>query len=135
MATDIGPYDLKTVRTIMSPRGDATAKTVTPDFYAELEREFDGFAGHVLVSRHSFDAPWGSWERHPKGDELVYLLEGDTDFLLRHEGVERTVRVSEPGSYIIVPKAAWHTAVPHKPTTMLFFKPGEGTEHAADPPL
>ena len=133
MTSGMGPFDLATVRTVMGPQGDATTKSLSADFYAELDREFDGFAGHTLVSRHSFDTPWESWERHPKGDELVYLLEGDTDFLLRHEGKETTIRVNVPGTYITVPKGAWHTASPRKPTTMLFFTPGEGTEHAEDP--
>jgi len=53
--------------------------------------------------------------------------------LLRHEGKETTIRVNVPGTCIIVPKGAWHTASPRKPTTMLFFTPGEGTEHAEDP--
>lgn len=133
MPTDPGPFDLRTVRPIMGPAGDATPKTVTPDFYAELDREFDGFAGHILVSRHTFDAPWGGWERHPNGDEIVYLLEGDADFTLRHEGAETTVRLHEPGTYVVVPKGAWHTASPRNPSTMLFLTPGEGTEHADDP--
>jgi hypothetical protein len=47
---------------------------------------------------------------------------------------ERVVRVSEPGSYVVVPKGAWHTARPHAPTTLLFVTPGEGTLNAEQPP-
>lgn len=133
MPTDPGPYDLGAVRLVVGPRGNATPKAITPDFYAELDRDFDGFAGHVLVSQHSFTEPWGIWERHPNGDEIVYLLEGDADFHLRQDGQETTVRLQEAGTYILVPKGAWHTAVPRVPSVMLFFTPGEGTEHAEDP--
>ena len=66
MTSGMGPFDLATVRTIMGPQGDATTKSLSPDFYAELDREFDrefdGFAGHTLVSRHSFDTPGESWK-------------------------------------------------------------------------
>ena len=44
------------------------------------------------------------------------------------------VRVSEPGTYVVVPKGAWHTARPHAATTMLFVTPGEGTLNAESPP-
>lgn len=133
MTTDPGPYDLGTTRLILAPQGDATPKAVTPRFYEELEREFAGFAGHALISRHDFDRAWGTWERHPKGDEIVYLLSGDVDFVLWTLEGERTVRVDRPGTCIVVPRGVWHTARPHARTSMLFITPGEGTEHAETP--
>ena len=134
MTVDPGPHDIETWRVILSPSGDATPKAVTPAFYEELDREFDGFAGHALVSKHAFAEAWPGWEMHPKGDEIVYLLSGDADFVLWQESRERVVRVERPGSYIVVPKGTWHTARPRKPTVMLFFTPGEGTQHAESPP-
>ena len=35
----------------------------------------DGREGR-LVSMHSFDASWGSWEMHPEGSELVVCTDG-----------------------------------------------------------
>lgn len=133
MTTDPGPFDLDSTRLILSPEANATPKAVTPGFYEELETEFSGFAGHVLVSQHAFGEAWGSWEMHPKGDEIVYLLEGDVDFVLRDGEGERTVRVDRPGTCIVVPKGIWHTARPRKPTAMLFVTPGEGTQIAQEP--
>ena len=134
MAIDTGPHDLDAVRYILAPDGSSTNKPVTARFYQELDEDFDNFTGHVLIQEFSFDAPWPTWEVHPEGDEFVYLLTGDTDFVLREGRSERTVRVSEPGSYVVVPKGAWHTARPHAPTTMLFVTPGEGTLNAESPP-
>jgi len=134
MLVDLGTFDLELTRLILGPQGDATPKAVTPAFYEELDSEFGGFRGHVLISKHSFDEPWGIWEMHPKGDEIVCLLSGDVDFVLWHDGEESTLRVDRPGSCIVVPKGAWHTASPRKATTMLFFTPGEGTRHAEFPP-
>ena len=134
MATDPGPYDIDETRAILRPDGRAVPKDATPRFYEELDAEFDGFAGHVLVSRHSFDRPWAGWEMHPQGDEIVYLVDGAVDFVFRRDGTEDVVAVRAPGSYVIVPQNTWHTARPHGPTTMLFITPGEGTQHAAEPP-
>ena len=134
MAIDPGPHDLEQVRYILAPDGSGTNKSVTPNFYQELDTEFSNFGGHVLVQTFTFDEPWPTWEMHPEGDEFVYLLAGDTDFLLREGSAERRVRVSEPGTYVVVPKGAWHTARPHAATTMLFVTPGEGTLNAESPP-
>lgn len=133
---DPGPHDLSATRPILGPRGEVTLKTVTPDFYAELDRAFPSFAGHLLVQQFAFEEPWPTWEMHPEGDELVYLLEGDVDLLFaREEGEPRVVRVDRPGRYVIVPRGTWHTARPHTPTTLLFVTPGEATRNEVEPPV
>ncbi len=134
MPVDPGPHRLTATPVIMTPSGDAVAKPRTETFFQELDRDFANFEGHVLVMTFEFDTPWPTWEVHPHGDEVVYLLEGDTDLLLRLPGGEKTVRVSEPGAYVIVPKGTWHTARPHAPTRMLFVTPGEGTLNETEPP-
>ena len=88
----------------------------------------------MLVQEFTFDGPWPTWEVHPEGDEFVYLIEGDTDFVLKLGAEEQTLRVNTPGSYVVVPKGVWHTARPHMRTKMLFFTPGEGTLNAETPP-
>ena len=133
MTRNVGPFDLETVRLVMDPRGRATPKRVGPNFYSELDAEFGGFAGHLLISKHEFAEPWGVWEIHPKGDEIVYLLFGDVDFVLWSAGTERKVRLSEPGSYVIVPQGTWHTARPHERSAMLFVTAGEDTRHGKAP--
>ena len=134
MPSDPGPFDIDAVRFVLAPDGTGTAKTVSSRFYSELDMEFDGFRGHTLVQRFAFDEPWPMWELHPKGDEFVYLLEGDTDLMLRKDGSERRLRLSQPGSFVVVPRDTWHTARPHQPTTLLFVTPGEGTRNEPTPP-
>ena len=133
MTSKSGPFDLKQLRAILGPDGSAAIRKITPDFYQELDEEFDGFAGHVLISQFEFEQEWGMWEMHPKGDELVFLLSGDVDFVLRIDGADEIVRVNEPGSYVLVPKGVWHTARPRAKTAMLFITPGEGTLNADEP--
>jgi mannose-6-phosphate isomerase-like protein (cupin superfamily) len=133
MSFDAGPFDLHSTPLVLGPQGKATPKEMTPDFYAELDREFDRFAGHVLVSQHEFEEAWPTWERHPKGDEMVCLLSGDVDFVLRGEDGEQVVRVDRPGDYVVVPRGVWHTVRPRTRSSMLFVTPGEGTENAESP--
>ena len=133
MPTDPGPYQIDSTRLVLTPGGDALPRAVTPDFFERLG-ELGDFAGHVLVMRFDFDEPWSTWEMHPAGDELVYLLSGDVDFHLRGGAREQVVRVDEPGSYVVVPRGVWHTARPHAPTAMLFVTPGQGTENRETPP-
>ncbi len=133
MSPKPGPHDAGDTATVLAPDGTATVKTMSPGFYEELDREFGDFAGHAVIMRYGFDADWPGWERHPHGDEYVYLLSGDTDFVLWRDGAEEVLRVNAPGSYVVVPRGVWHTARPHAPTTMLFVTPGQGTEHTERP--
>ena len=105
----------------------ATPVEVTPTIWQELGARFEGFDGRVLLSCFSFDKDWDSWERHPAGDEVVCLLSGDVTMVL--EGRCDGVRLTEPGSCVVVPKNTWHTAKTSVETKMIFVTPGEGTEH------
>jgi oxalate decarboxylase/phosphoglucose isomerase-like protein (cupin superfamily) len=66
---------------------------------------------------------------HPNGDEIVCLLDGSMDFILEAKDGNRTVELSQSGSYVIVPKGTWHTAKVNRPSRMLFITAGEGTQH------
>src|SRR3989442_4599084 len=69
------------------------------------------------------------WERHPAGDELLHVLEGEADVVsLTEDGPGRS-RV-RAGSIFICPRGLWHQLLPRSPLSMLFATPGEGTEHS-----
>lgn len=87
----------------------------------------DGEEGR-LVTVHSFDAPWTSWEMHPVGDELVVCLSGEITLHQEVEGgvVQVTLR---PYQAVINPRGVWHTADVAAPATAFFITAGEGTEH------
>ena len=126
-------HDLASTFVVLNPALGAVTVDVTPTLFEELDKNFDAFRDHWLISRFDFDEDWPTWEIHPKGDEVVYLLSGDTDFALWCDGQETTLRVDQPGSYVVVPRGTWHTARPHAPTTMLFITPGEGTLNHEQP--
>lgn len=128
-----GPHRLAEAFFVLTPDGAGTARPLGPQFYADLERDFAGFKGCSLVSQHSWDAPWPTWEMHPHGDEFVLLLSGATDFVFWRDGLEEVIRVEQVGAYVVVPRGVWHTARPVTPTTMLFITTGEGTLNAEQP--
>lgn len=82
-----------------------------------------------LMSAYSFSESWPSWERHPAGEEVVMLLSGAATVVLEVAGAERVVRLSETGTYVLVPPNTWHTVRTTVPTKMLFLTPGAGTEN------
>src|SRR5262249_34943867 len=78
----------------------------------------------------------GPWERHPDGDELLHVLEGDIEMtILAPEGrVELTV---SEGSVFVVPRGLWHRSRPRGIAAMLFATPTRNGEvsFADDPTL
>jgi mannose-6-phosphate isomerase-like protein (cupin superfamily) len=106
---------------------------VTPTLYQKLDADFSGFAGHVLISMHEFSADWPTWERHPAGDEIVLLLSGTATLVARVGTADQSIELTEPGTYIVIPRNTWHTARVTTPTRMLFITPGEGTENQEHP--
>lgn len=118
---------------VLDPDKAARQHRVTPSFFQEeLPRAYPDFSGHELISCCEFGSDWNSWERHPHGDEFVLLLSGRVRFLLRDPAQpgEESVELSQPGTYLIVPRGAWHTARTDVPSRLLFITPGQDTEHA-----
>lgn len=87
----------------------------------------DGVEGR-LVSMHTFDRPWGTWEMHPKGAELVVCTDGVLTLHQEIDGGVRTVTLRR-GEAVINPPGVWHTADCDAPCTALFITAGEGTEN------
>jgi quercetin dioxygenase-like cupin family protein len=74
------------------------------------------------------------WERHPAGDEMLHILEGEVDVdTLTDEGPVRATLTA--GSVFICPRGLWHRLTPKPYYSMLFATPGDRTEiRAADDP-
>jgi mannose-6-phosphate isomerase-like protein (cupin superfamily) len=87
----------------------------------------DGAEGR-LVCIVEQDVTWDTWERHPAGEEVVFLLSGRVDLVQEIDGAEHVVPLA-PGQATINPPNVWHTATVHEPGQALFITPGQGTEH------
>lgn len=86
----------------------------------------DGDEGR-LVSIHTFDGPWDSWEMHPRGEELVLCVDGEITLHQEIDGVTTTVTLTR-GRAVVNPPGAWHTADVTGRCTAVFVTAGAGTE-------
>ena len=118
---------------ILQPNLRVKAVDVTPSLYADLDTDYAGFKGHVLIAVHEFAEDWPTWERHPAGDEIVMLLSGAVTLVLKAAAGEESVVLDTPCSYVVIPLNTWHTARVSEPSRMLFVTPGEGTENKESP--
>ncbi|MCA8942254.1 MAG: cupin domain-containing protein [Planctomycetes bacterium] len=87
----------------------------------------DGVEGRLL-SMHTFDASWDSWEVHPRGSEVVLVTAGTLRLHQERDGTVTTLDLG-PGEYAINEPGVWHTAdVVDGPATAVFITSGIGTE-------
>lgn len=102
--------------------------TWTPAFLDGYQQRFadDGDEGR-LVCLIPQDQTWDSWERHPAGEELVFLVSGRVDIIQELADGSHTVAL-QPGHAMVNPPNVWHTATVHEPGVALFITPGRGTE-------
>ncbi len=80
-----------------------------------------------LVTMHSFDRSWDTWEMHPRGAELVVCVQGAIVLHQEIDGEVTTVELAT-GEAVVNPPGAWHTADVTGPCTALFVTAGAGTQ-------
>ena len=100
----------------------------SPDYLEAYGRRFaaDGDRGRLVCVLPQTES-WDSWERHPAGEEVVFLISGRVDVVQDIDGEERVIPL-RPGEALINPPGVWHTARVHEPGAALFITPGRGTE-------
>ena len=107
-------------------QGGSTLLPVGHDFWQTIA-DNPGARG-TLVSAYTFDADWTSWERHPKGDEIVVCIAGAMTMILDTPDGEERIALA-PGEALIVPRNTWHTADVPERSRGLFITFGEGTRN------
>ena len=112
----------------LSSDGIATAVPGGDAFWSLPEADMAAFGQGWLFAEIEFDSDWRSWEMHPHGDELVYLLAGAVDFHLQQPHGLDIVELRDRGA-VLVPRGVWHTAKTRLPSRMLFLTRGEGTQN------
>lgn len=81
-----------------------------------------------LVSQFTFTESWPNWERHPGGDEFVFVLSGCMTLIFQRDGKEK-YKSLEQGAFTFIPRNNWHTVDLSEPVTALFITFGKGTEN------
>jgi uncharacterized cupin superfamily protein len=107
---------------VVLPTFDGTAQWYQT--YGKNHSE-DGVEGR-LVAVHSFDSDWSTWEMHPEGAELVYVIAGSMTLIQEVDGV-RTEIPMKAGQGAINARGVWHTATVEDSCTALFVTAGYGT--------
>jgi PhnB protein len=85
----------------------------------------------LIVSRGSSPS---SWERHPGGEEMIYVVEGAAELVTLTDAGPVKSKLRE-GSLFVCPQGLWHRTIPQPSIAALYMTPGEGTENsrAKDP--
>ncbi|WP_134096082.1 hypothetical protein [Novosphingobium sp. PhB55] len=69
-----------------------------------------------------------TWEMHPDGDEVLFLLDGAIDIAFAREGETQTDLVSlASGQGCVVAPGTWHRLLLREPSRLLFVTPAGGT--------
>ena len=84
----------------------------------------DGF--YVGVADMTRDPPHGG-ERHPDGDELIFILSGRVSVCV--DAAPSESLELGPGDACIIPKGEWHRVHLLEPTRLLHITPGPNGEH------
>jgi quercetin dioxygenase-like cupin family protein len=122
-----GAFDLSTTYVHLADGPAARPVAVGPDFWETIDRRTDLAGGRLVLVCHN-TADWPAWERHPAGEEIVYLLSGAVDLVFEEPAGERTIALC-PGRAVIVPRGVWHRGIVHAPGDTLHITRGDGTEH------
>ncbi|MEM7194279.1 MAG: cupin domain-containing protein [Pseudomonadota bacterium] len=126
------PEVLNVAETIASLRfvGDRKPMSTKADLegaFAKLSTYRDGgiFVGHYAGN--------SEWERHPIGDEIVFVLEGQTTLILLIDEVEQP-NLLTAGKMLIVPANTWHRFETPDGVKIMSVTPQPG-DHCVDHPL
>jgi hypothetical protein len=107
MINSAGPHQMQSVYVHLGPEGTSIPLPVTDSFWQDIgSGVFDHLGPVRLLAQMEFTESWSSWEMHPGGEEIVCLLSGAVEFILAKDGVERSMSLKAPGSYVIVPRGA-----------------------------
>lgn len=81
------------------------------------------------LSVFSYDTTWNYQERHPDGEELAFVLDGDIDLLLDNGDSEQALPLRHRNAGLI-PAGTWHRVAVHQPSTIMFITPAPArTQH------
>ncbi|MCA9632340.1 MAG: cupin domain-containing protein [Myxococcales bacterium] len=116
--------------------GGVQTHDVSPEFWSQLASGERVLPGPYLMSFGSSSGDWPHWEMHPSGEEIVMLIAGSGDLLLRLPDGDRCLSLGQAGEYVVIPRGTWHTYRKAKGegATLLFITTGEGTTRSEDPP-
>lgn len=97
-------------------------------FWGKSGEELDKLGEDWLITEFESTEDWQSWEMHPAGEEIVYLLRGAADLILEKDEVRKKIELRGKG-LVIIPPETWHTAKIFEPSVFLIITLGKDTQH------
>jgi quercetin dioxygenase-like cupin family protein len=99
----------------------------------ESERAFarlsDYRDGAIFIGHYAGNS---AWERHSGGDEVVFVLEGETTLFLLTGGQASPNRL-RAGEFMVVPKSTWHRFETPTGVKIMSITP-QPTDHSVEQP-
>lgn len=121
-------FDLASTYLDLAPGGRAKAMTGGAEFWQQTPGELDAACSGYLVMRFRCERDMQHEEMHPAGDEVLHMLSGAVDVVLRLPDGDRVIAL-HAGRTCIVPQGTWHHFRVREPGDMLGMTYGRGTEH------
>ncbi|NWG53411.1 MAG: hypothetical protein HXY28_06805 [Hydrogenophilaceae bacterium] len=118
---DGAAFDLEQIHLAPDGRGGATQIPVGPDFWETIDQS--PATDNSRVTAFESRADWTTWELRSDGEEILYLLSGETVIF---EGLPSAPLA--PDQAVIAPRGVRRTARVAKPGKV-FITFGEGTQH------
>jgi len=111
----------------LADKGNIESHEGGDKFWSLSGEDLDKIGENWLITEFHFEEDWKSWEMHPNGEEIVYLLSGEMDLILEKDGNRRTIELRGKGS-VVIPRNTWHTAKVLAPSNMLVITLGKDTQ-------
>ena len=110
----------------LANRTPETSDEAAEGAFAMLSKYRDGavFIGHYAGN--------SKWERHVNGDEIVFVIEGETTLILLVKDKEVTNALGQ-GELLVVPENTWHRFETSKAVKIMSVTP-QPTDHSIERP-
>jgi mannose-6-phosphate isomerase-like protein (cupin superfamily) len=92
-----------------------------------MSDDLDKIGENWLITEFHFEEDWKTWEMHPNGEEIVYMLSGAMDLMLEKDNEVQIIELRGKGS-VVIPRNTWHTAKVFAPSNMLVITLGKETQ-------
>lgn len=110
----------------LSADGAASNIAIDEGFWGKIGDREELHEGRLMGAFRIIDDP-DHWEAHPAGEEILFLISGSMDVVLKQDGKEHVVQLRDRGA-CIVPRGVWHRQVIHRPSEFVFVTPGKDTQ-------
>lgn len=109
--------------------GSRSPETSTEEFKRAFTVLSEYRDGAIFLANYAGNS---DWERHANGDEVVYIIEGETSLFLIENGDEKRNNL-EAGELLVVPQNTWHRFETPKGAKVMTITP-QPTDHSKEWP-